>query len=74
VRETDAARRRQRLQPRRDVDAVAVDVVTIRDHVAQIDADPEDDAFVFGSRSVAVDHCPLNLDGTAHRIDDAWKF
>ena len=39
----DAARRSHRLEPRGHVDPVAVDVATIGDDVAEIDADPEDD-------------------------------
>ena len=40
----DAARLRQRLQPRRDVHAVAENVAVLDDHVAEIDADAELDA------------------------------
>ncbi len=63
-----------RLQPRGDVDAVAVDVVPIDDHVAEIDPDAECDALVLGDFGIAVDHRPLNLDGAAHRVDHARKF
>jgi hypothetical protein len=34
VRDADAARRGEALEPRRDVDAIAVDVVAVDDHVA----------------------------------------
>ncbi len=40
----DAAWMRQRLYARRDIDAVTVDVVTVDDDVADIDADAELDA------------------------------
>src|SRR4029079_17425272 len=43
-RDADATRLSQRFQTCRDVDAVTVDVVTLDDHVAKIDADPENDA------------------------------
>jgi hypothetical protein len=39
ARDADAARRRQRLQPHRDVDAVSINVAVVGDHVAEIDAD-----------------------------------
>ena len=39
----DAAGLGQRLQPRGNVDAVAVDVVALNDHIAEIDADPQYD-------------------------------
>src|ERR1700731_3586988 len=35
ARDADAARRRQCLQPRRDVDAVAVNIAAVGDHVAE---------------------------------------
>ena len=41
--DADAAGLGQRLQPRGDVDAVAVDVVALDDHVAEIDADAQHD-------------------------------
>jgi hypothetical protein len=37
ARDADAAGRRQALQPRRDIDAVAIYVVAVGDDVAQID-------------------------------------
>jgi hypothetical protein len=46
--DTDAPRFRQCLQPRRNIDAVAEDVVLFYDHVAEIDADAEPDPALFG--------------------------
>jgi hypothetical protein len=74
ARDADAAGLCQCLQPRRDVDAVAVDVAAIDDHVAEIDRDPEGDAFVLGRIGVAVHHRPLDLDRAPHSIDDAGKL
>src|SRR5215470_16525453 len=39
ARDADAARCRQPLQPRRDVDAVAINVAAVGNHVAEIDPD-----------------------------------
>jgi hypothetical protein len=70
----DAARCRQPLQPCGDVDAVAINVAAVGDHVAEIDPDPEPDPAVLGYPGLAVDHCPLQFHGTAHRVDDAREF
>jgi len=74
ARDAYAAGLRQCLQPRGDVDAIAVDIVAIGDHVAEIDPDPERNAFALGHIGIAVDHCALHLDGAAHSIDDAPEF
>ena len=73
-RDADAARFRQPLQPCRDVDAVAVYVVSIDDHVPKINPDAEGDAPVLGRLCVAVGHRALDLDGASDRIDDAREF
>ena len=74
ARDADAARFRQPLQPCRDVDAVAVYVVSIDDHVPKINPDAEGDAPVLGRLCVAVGHRALDLDGASDRIDDAREF
>ena len=74
TRDADAAWLGQSLQSRRDVDAVAIDVVTIGYHIAKINSGAEGDALVFGCRCVTVDHCSLDLCGAADRIDNARKF
>jgi hypothetical protein len=74
VRDIQSAGLGQCLEPRRNVDAVAVDVVAVGDHVAEIDPDPKGNALVLGHLRAAVRHRPLDLDGAAHRIDDARKF
>jgi hypothetical protein len=56
------------------VDAVSVDIVLFDDYVAEIDADPELDPPVLGHFGFAVDHCALDLGGTAHGIHRARKF
>ena len=64
----------QGFDPRGDVDAVAVDVVALDDHVAEIDADAQLDAVVRRDIRVPLGHRLLHLDRAAHRIDDAGKL
>src|SRR5580700_11206105 len=70
----DAVRLRQPLQPGRDVDAVAIDVLGLGDHVAEIDADAQADALVFRDVMVAAAHCALHLDSAAYRRHDATEL
>jgi hypothetical protein len=39
-----------------------------------IDPDPEPDLPVPGDTGFAIDYCPLQFHGTAHRVDVAWEF
>ena len=64
----------KRFQARRDIDAVAEDVVVLDDDVAEIDPDPEPDPAVLGHTGLAIDHRPLQLGGAADRVDDAREF
>jgi hypothetical protein len=61
-------------EPRRDVDAVAKNIITVKDNVADIDADAEFDTPVRRHLDVALDHTSLNIDGAAHGVDDADEF
>src|SRR5215468_3364134 len=74
ARDTNAARLRQCLQPRCDVDAVAEDVVLFNDYVAEVDAYAKPDAPLLGRLGLAVGHPALDLHSAAHRVDDAGKF
>ena len=53
----NAARLRQRLQPCRDIDAIAQDVVALDDNVAEVDTDAEFDLLVRSDVEIAR---PLN--------------
>src|SRR5271170_4303814 len=73
--QTDRARFGDAFQPRGDVDAVAHQIaVALLDDVAQMNADPEDDAAILGHAGVALDHGVLNFDGAAHGVDDAAEL
>src|SRR5260370_40714861 len=74
AREADSARFGQRFEPRRDVDAVAENVVVLGDYVAEIEADAKPHAPVVGDIGVAIEHAALHLGGAAPRIDDAGDF
>src|SRR5262245_19932887 len=64
----------QGFEPRRDINAITVEVLAVDDHVAEIDADAELDAHVGRFGRIALGHSALHLDGAAHGIDDAGKF
>ncbi len=57
-----------------DIDAVAIEVVALDDHVAEIDADAQLDEALRLDTHLALGHCLLHLDRAAHRIDDAGKL
>ena len=67
--DADAARRGEALEARRDIDAVAVNVVRRHDDVAEIDADAQIDAAVLRQPGVPREDDPLHVQGTAHRFD-----
>ena len=48
--------------------------VALLDHVAEVNADPKDDAAVRGHAGVTLDHGVLNFDGATHGVDDAAEF
>jgi len=69
-----AARLSQRLQPRRDVDAVTVDSGLVVDHISQIDPNAKPHAATLGHPSVALGHHGLDLDRTLGGAYDAGKL
>jgi hypothetical protein len=73
-RDADPAGLCERFQARRDIDAIAEDVVAISDDVAEVDADAKPDLPFVGRLGLAVDHPALHLGSAAHRVDDARKF
>src|SRR5882672_8975287 len=59
----------QGLQPRRDIHAVAEDVILIDDHVAKIDADTILNLLIAGFSKITRRHALLNYDRAAHRFE-----
>ena len=73
--QTDRARFGDAFQSRGDIDAVAHQVaVALLDDVAEMNADPEDDAAILGHAGVALDHGVLHFDRAAHGVDDAAEL
>ena len=73
--QTDRSRLANALQARGDVDAVAHQIaVSLLDHVAQMNADPEFYAALRRQAGVALDHAVLHLDRAAHGVDHAAEF
>ena len=62
------------LEPRRDIDALAVPVRSLDDHFAQIDADAHVDALVLGEALVPFGHAALDVGGAFDRVDDAGEL
>ena len=70
----DAAGLGQAFQPGGDVDAVAVEIVAVDQHVAQVDADAKADALVLGSAGLPLHHAALDVDGAGDRLDHAREL
>ena len=66
----DAARFGNALDPRRDVDAVAKDVLALDDDVADIDADPELDRIGLGATGIVLPKLSLNFDRASDGVLD----
>ncbi len=73
-RDADAARLRQLLQPGRHVDAFAVAVVAVDDHLAEVDADPELDPRLLGDAGVPFGQATLHRDRALDGVDDAAEL
>ena len=62
TRHNDPTWRRFSLEPRSDVHAVTVEVVTVDDQIAEMQAEAEHDPFGFRTFLVGVGHSLLELD------------
>jgi hypothetical protein len=67
ARHADTASFRQRFQPGRDVDAIAVDASAF-DNIADVDPHPEFDPSIWRYLRIPLDHCPLDLHGTTQGV------
>ena len=72
ARDQHAAGLGEPLQPGRDVDAVAIDVIAVDDDIADIDPDAEHEALVGQCSSAS--HGFLDRDGAAHGVDRAGEL
>ncbi len=74
ARNANSARLGERLQPRRHVHAVAINIVVVADDIADIDSNAELDAAFGRYLGIALDHAALDVNGATHGVDDADKF
>jgi hypothetical protein len=74
ARDADRARVSQAFEAPRDVHAIAIDVVVLDDHVAEVDADPERDALVRRALGLVLGHGALDLGGREHRAHCAREL
>ena len=74
ARDADAAGLGEHLETRRDVDAIAKNIVVLDDHVAQIDADAELDPPRRRHIGIAPRHPALDFGCACHRVYDAMEF
>ena len=73
-RDANAARFRDALKPRRNIDAVTEDVVALDQDVAEVDPDPEQHTLVLRDAIVALGHHRLHSDRALDRIDNRRKL
>ncbi len=71
---TYAARLGQSLETRGDVHPVTIDIVTLDDHVAQVDADAQVDPPASRYIGIALGHTLLGLHRTFHGGDDTSEL
>ena len=57
-----------------DVHAIAVDVLALDDHVAEVDADPEANALGLGHARLPLGHAALDRDRARHGVDDGGEL
>ncbi len=74
AREANAARLSDLFQPRRDVDAIAQNIVALDQHVAEIDADAVKDALPLRQTRVALGEKLLDRDHALDRCDNRGKL
>jgi len=72
--DADSAGLGQTFEPCSDVDAVAKDILSVDDHVAEIDPDPQLEPARGRKRVVDRPGGALHLDGAIERVDDARKI
>ena len=70
----NAARFGDAFDPRRDVDAVAKDVLALDDDIADVDPDPEPDRIDFGATGIVLAKLSLDFDSTSDGVYCACEF
>ena len=62
------------LEARGDVDALAVPIRPLNDHLAQINADAQVDPLALGEAGVSLRHAALDVDGALDCVDHAREL
>src|SRR5438045_219709 len=70
----DAARLGQLLQPRRDIDTIAMPIFAFDNHVAEIDPDAQVDATILGKTRIALSHSALHDRRARDCLDNASEL
>lgn len=73
-RNQDAARFGQSFQSRRDVHAVAIDVLPFHNHIAKVYANAEIELFFLRQFGIALCHRALDFDGAGDCVDHAREL
>src|SRR5215471_4357249 len=74
ARNADSTRFGKLLQPRRYIDAIAVDVVALDNDVADVDTHAKVDPLIGSQAGIAAKHSALHVNGAARRVDYAGKL
>src|SRR5215472_5209624 len=72
--DADAPWLRQGFETRRDVDAVAIDVLVVNDNIAHVQTNPKLNTPLRRNLHIALGHLPLDIDSTAYTVDDTGKL
>ena len=64
----------QSFQSRRDIHAVAIDVLPFDNHIAKVYANAEFELFFLRQFGIALRHRPLDFDGATDRVDHAGEL
>src|SRR5262249_36167261 len=67
-------RPRKSFEPRRDIDATAINVFVVNDDVANVQTNTKLDTPFWRDLGVALGHLPLDIDSTAYSVDDTGKL
>src|SRR5262249_13817619 len=73
-RQADAARFGQGLQASSDVDTVAVEIAVLHNHIADVEANPENQAPLPFDSLITLGHAVLNINGAPDSVDHTGKF
>src|SRR5262249_33536763 len=74
VRNADAGRLSETLQPRGDIDALAINLIALDHHIAEIDADAELHPPLQRQFRILVPQRALNRNGAINRLDHTSEF